>query len=249
MQLRLRKPPRVGPAVRRRHRPRAVAAAPRARAADRVADEDDDRARGGRPGARRRKVQDHQGGARLHGLGRRAAAARQADPGRHDAVRAAAAVGQRRGDRARAARRGLAGALRRADEPSAPRRWACVCTHFSTVERDQGPRQPLVRAGPGGDGPRGAPRAPPGPDRPPPLGRAAVPDQGPQALPLQQQPAAAGRLPRHHRHQDRLHRRGRPLPGGDRAARADPPRRRAARLARPRPPGDALLDRGFAVAH
>ena len=49
----------------------------------------------------------------------------------------------------------------------------------------------------------------------------------------------------HDRRQDRLHRRGRPLPGGDRAPRADPPRRRAARLPDPGRQAMRLLDRGF----
>ena len=105
--LRFKQPPRAGPAVRPRHRPRAVAPRPDAGAADRLADEDDDRA-GGRPTACRRhaKVHDHQAGAGLPGLGRRAAAARASAIGvEHDALRPAAAVGQRRGDRARPARR------------------------------------------------------------------------------------------------------------------------------------------------
>ena len=54
--------------------------ASRARAADRVADEDDDRAGGGRPGRPKRAGEDHQGGARLHRLGRRPAAARRGSP-------------------------------------------------------------------------------------------------------------------------------------------------------------------------
>ena len=74
----------------------------------------------------------------------------------------------------------------------------------------------------------------------------AVPDQGPQALPLQQQPTAAGGLQGHHRRQDRLHRRGRPLPRGDGAPRTDPARRRAAATPRPGRQAERLLDRGFA---
>ncbi len=49
--------------------------------------------------------------------------------------------------------------------------------------------------------------------------RPAVPDQGRQAVPLQQQPAADLPLSRHHRHEDRLHARRRALPGRHRRAR------------------------------
>ena len=67
--------------------------------------------------------------------------------------------------------------------------------------------------------PRGAARAAAGADRAPPRGGAPVPDQGPQALPLQLQPAAAQGYRGIDGSQDGLHRRGRPLPGRDRAPR------------------------------
>ena len=78
-----------------------------------------------------------------------------------------------------------------------------------------------------------------------PRGGPAVPDQGREALPLQQQPAAAAGLPGHDRRQDRLHGRRRPLPGRHGAPRADPARRRAARLPDPGKQAMQLLDRGF----
>jgi hypothetical protein len=83
------------------------------------------------------------------------------------------------------------------------------------------------------------------PDRQAPLRLAAVPDQGRQDLPLQQQPAAALGLSGDDRRQDRLHRRRRALPGGERPARSGAPRRRAARLPDPGKQARQLLDRGF----
>ena len=68
------------------------------------------------------------------------------------------------------------------------------------------------------------------PRRPQAPGADALPDQGRQALPLRPQPADAARLPGHHRAQDRLHRRGRPL------------LRRAWRAAATRRLGVVLLD-------
>ena len=60
------------------------------------------------------------------------------------------------------------------------------------------------------------------------VGGAAVPDQGREAVPLQQQPAADLPLPRHDRPEDRLHRSRRPLPGRHgRARRRAPGRRRS----------------------
>ena len=58
-----------GAAVRRRHGPRAVAPPADARAADRVADEDDDRAGGRRPARPARAGADHARGAALPGSG------------------------------------------------------------------------------------------------------------------------------------------------------------------------------------
>ena len=71
------------------------------------------------------------------------------------------------------------------------------------------------------------------------LGGPAVPDQGRQAVPVQQQPAADLRLPGRHRDEDRRNRSRRPLPGGDRRAPRRAPRRGAAALARPRHAGRA----------
>ena len=92
-------------ALRPRHRRGALAAPARPRPADRLAHEDDDRAHRRPARAAGRQGQGHQGGARVQGIGRRRAAARQADQARDDAQRPAAAVGQRRGDRPRPARR------------------------------------------------------------------------------------------------------------------------------------------------
>ena len=92
------------------------------------------------------------------------------------------------------------------------------------------PRQPLVRARPRGARARGAARAADRAHRAPPPGRAPVPDQGREDLPLQPQSAAAAGLPRRHGRQDRLHGRGRPLPRGDRATRPRAARRGAAAL-------------------
>ena len=66
---------------------------------------------------------------------------------------------------------------------------------------------------------------------------APVPDQGRQALPVQQQPAAADRIPGHRRRQDGLHHAGRELPGRSREARPRVARGRAAALGRSARPG------------
>ena len=129
---------------------------------------------------------------RLHRLRCRPASRGQACSARDPALRADAAVGQRRRDRARAACRWDAGSLHRDDERRGPTRWALRCTHFTTVSGHRRPGQPLVRR------PTSrciahavlqsrllarivalAQRDPP------------VPDQGRQAVPLQQQSAAA----------------------------------------------------------
>ena len=153
--------------------------------------------RGRRPRAAGREGADHQGGAALPGLGRRPAPARASGsasttmlyglllPSGNDA---AIALAQRAA--------GTRAALRRADERERARRWA---SSARTSRRpsgfvDRGNHSCARR--PRGDRPRGAARAAAGPDRAPPPGRAAVPDQGRQALPLQPQPAAAAGLPR-----------------------------------------------------
>ena len=82
-------------------------------------------------------------------------------------------------------------------------------------------------------------------DRAPPQRRAAVPDQGRQALPLQQQPAAARGLPRARRGSRRATRRPRGAASSPPPGARPPPRRRAAALARPGTPGVRLLDRGL----
>ena len=100
------------------------------------------------PGA---KVHDHQGGAALPGLGRRAAAQGQVDRRQHDALRPDAAVGQRRGDRARAARRGRQRAALRAlheREGGADGPGLHPLLH---PERLRGQGQPLLRRRPRGD--------------------------------------------------------------------------------------------------
>ena len=75
-RMRFKHPPRSGAAVRPRHRPGAVAARPDARAADRLADEDDDRAAWSPSACRRaRRCRITKAGAALPGLGRRRAAA------------------------------------------------------------------------------------------------------------------------------------------------------------------------------
>ena len=217
----LQAPAALGAAVRPRHRPGAVAARPDARAADRLADEDDDRAAGRRARAAGREGADHQGGA----APTRARASACCRSGKwigveHDALRAAAAVRQRRGDRARPARRRRHGpALRGDDERARRRRWASSCTRFTSPDGfvDRGNHSCAAR--PRGARPRGAAPAAARAHRAQRQARAAVPDQGRQDLPLQPQPAAAAGLPRHDRRQDRLHGRRRPLPGGDRPAR------------------------------
>ena len=249
----LQAPAALGADVRPRHRPGAVAARPHARAADRLADEDDDRGADRPARAAEREGADHQGGAVLQGLGRRPVPPWAAHPRQDDALRAAAAVRQRRGDRARPARGPrLAQALRGDDEPrgagDGPRVHA-----LHVARRLRRPRQPLVRARPRRARPRGAARAADRPHRAPPPGRAAVPDQGREDLPLQPQPVAAAGLSRRHGRQDGLHGRGRPLPRGDRAARPRAARRGAAALtgsrhagaqaARPRLP--AWIDSGY----
>ena len=134
---------------------------------------------------------DHQAGAALPGLGRRAAAEGQARsacatmlhglllPSGNDAARALAI--------------GVAGTIPRfVAEMNAHAAALGLRVHALHVAgRLRGPRQPLLRGGPRRARPRRAARPPAGDDRPPPRRRAAVPDQGRQALPLQQQPAAA----------------------------------------------------------
>ena len=230
----LQAPAALGAAVRRRHGPRAVAPRPDARAADRLADEDDDRAAGRRPGARRAR--------RCRSRARRCATAAQASACSRAARRfgvdtmlhglllpsgndAAIALAQRTAGH----RAGVRGADERAREGDGHAVHALLL-----ARRLRGPRQPLVRGRPRGARARRAARAAPGPDRAPPGGRAAVPDQGRPALPLQQQPAAADGLPRRDGREDRLHRQGGALPGGHRPPRLAAAGRRAARLARSR---------------
>ena len=181
-------------AVRPRHRPRAVAAQRRARVlpiasltkmmtallvAERVP-----------RGAARA---DHAGDAALHGLRRRAAAAREADRRADDAARAAAGVGQRRRDRARPARgRRERAPLRAADEPA--RAGDGPDLHALLVAERDPRRAATTRA------PATSPRSPAPCCATPRLARIVarrsavlpLPDQGRQALPLQHQPAAAG---------------------------------------------------------
>src|SRR3954464_15079302 len=119
-----------------------------------------------------------------------------------------------------------------------------ACTRFSSPDgfRNRGNHSwppappPPAPAPPPDPRPRPPARAAPRAHRAPPAGHPAVPDQGRPDLPLQPQPAAPAGLPRRHRGQDRLHRRGGALPRGQRAPRDGAPRRRAAALARP---GDA----------
>ena len=67
------------------------------------------------------------------------------------------------------------------------------CTHFTLGLGDHRPGQPLVRAGSRRARTRGGDAAPARPDRRHPRRDPPLPDQGRQALPLQQQPAAADR--------------------------------------------------------
>ena len=171
-----------------------------------------------RVGAARRAGARHPAGGRLQRLEGRGAAARQARAAREHALRTAAALRQRRGRRARPARRGQRRRLREAMNAEAAR-LGMGCTRYSSPSGflDAGnfscaadlararPRRPAAAA----DRPR----------RPHLLRRTAVPDQGRQALPLQQQPAADLPLPRRHRAEDRLHRRRGQVPGGDRRTR------------------------------
>ncbi len=74
----------------------------------------------------------------------------------------------------------------------------------------------------------------------------ALPDQGRQALPLQQQPPADLQVSRRHRHEDRLDRSRRALPRRHRRAPRRAPRRDRARLrTNPAPRTRQLLDLGF----
>ena len=212
---------------------------PDARAADRLADEDDDRARGHRP----REARARGCRSRARRCTTRAPASGCSRAGKrirvgHDAHGLLLPSGN---DAAIALAQRAAGTVPRfVDAMNARAPADGPALHALLVAaRLRGPRQPLVRRRPRGDRPRRAARAAAGPDRAPPRGGAAVPDQGRQALPLQLQPAAAAGLPRHHGHQDRLHGRGRPLPRRDRAARGAQARRRAAALARPGRPGAA----------
>ena len=142
---------------------------------------------------------------------------------------------------------GTVAALRAAHERARRRPRAGVHA-LQLARRLRGRGQPLVRDRPRRDGARRA--------RPARAWRASsarrravlpVPDQGRADLPLQQQPAAAHRLPRHDRDQDRLHRRGRALPGGRR--RRNGRRLGVVLLHSPDPGRQAtqLLNRGFAA--
>ena len=167
VQHQLQEPAALGAAVRPRHRPGALPARPDARAADRLADEDDDRAGGRRPRPAGREGPDHQRGAALPGLRRRPAAARQVDRRQHDALRPAAAVGQRRGDRARPARRGRQREALRALHEREGRAMGLRLHALLDAERLRGRGQPLLRGRSRGDRPRRAARAAAGADRPP----------------------------------------------------------------------------------
>ncbi|CAA9474608.1 MAG: D-alanyl-D-alanine carboxypeptidase, partial [uncultured Solirubrobacteraceae bacterium] len=223
-------------AVRPRHGPGAVAPRADADAAGRLAHEDDDRARRRRRGPARREGPHPQGGPRLPRIGLRRPEAGQAHRDRHDAPRAAAALRQRRGDRPRAAHGGQRPGVRPAHEPQGRRHGADLHALLLPRRLPQ-PRQPLVHARPRGDRARRAADAAPRADRPAARGGAALPDPRRAGVPLQQQPAPAPGLPGHHGHEDGLHGRRRALPGGDRAAREDPPGGGPARLPGPGAPG------------
>ena len=167
VKIKFKKPPKLGAAVRPRHRAGAVPQQSDRGPADRVADEDDDRARGRRPRQAGLEGADHQGGAALRGgrLGHRPAAARQVDRRQHDALRPDAAVGQRRRDRARPARRGRERPALRALHEREGRAARPRLHPLLDAERLRGQGQPLVRGRPGGDRARGAARAAAGADR------------------------------------------------------------------------------------
>ena len=148
-----------------------------------------------------RQGPDHQRRAPLHGLGRRVASEEQARPADSTALRLAASVRQRRGDRARGPRRRDPAAVHRPHEPRA-HAMGLTCTHYTTVSGivDQGNHScasdlALIAH----DGPRPAAA---GEDRRLAQRDRAVPDQGREAVPLQQQPPARAPLPRHRRGQD-----------------------------------------------
>ena len=221
---------------------------PDARAADRVADEDDDRAAWSPTACRAaRKVHDHQGGAaptRARASGCCRAASGSASRRCSTGCCCRPATTPR--SRSPSAPRGTVAALRRADERARAARWASPARTSRSPDGfvDRGNHSCARR--PRGARPRGAARAAAGADRAPPPGRAAVPDQGRQALPLQQQPAAAHGLPRHDGRQDRLHRRRRAAAswrprGAGRCGSA------SCCCTRPTPATQArkLLDRGF----
>ena len=124
---------------------------PTRRPADRLPDEDDDRAARGRPRCRRargcaitREALHYRGsGVGVLPKGKRVRR-------RDDAARAAAALGQRRRDRAgRSASAGTQRGVRRADERARAARWAWRCTRFASPERLRRRRQPLLRGRPG----------------------------------------------------------------------------------------------------
>ena len=188
-----------------------------------------------------REGQDHQRGAALPGLGRRAAAARQVDRRQHDAPRPAAAVGQRRGDRARPARRGRQReALRALHEREGRGSSGCVCTRFATPSgfEDKGNHScaadlaAIARAV----------------LREPRLARIVKRRAGGRSR-SRSRAAGCGSTTTtrccaqgyrgHDRAQDGLHGRRGPLPGRHGAARPGQARRRPAALARPRQAGDA----------
>ncbi len=72
-----------------------------------------------------------------------------------------------------------------------------------------------------------------------------VPDQGREAVPLQQQPAADLPLPRHDGPEDGLHRSRRSLPGRHGRTRRRAPRGRGPALHRTRPPGPGAAQPGL----
>ena len=187
--------------------------------AHRQPDEDDDRAADGRIlAAGRARARDQgrrssQPGSKVGVLPRGQARA----PGEH-ALRSAAALRQRRRRRARPAR-GSAACNRFVMRMNAEAAQAGDGLHalFLAVGLLR-PVQLHLRRRPGCARPRRSAAVAHRVDHAHLHRRAAVPDQGRAAVPVQQQPAADLRLSRADRPEDRLHASRRTLPGGDRRA-------------------------------